>query len=184
MEPMGQNLTLSTSPTGRPPAAVPSGYALRSVTEADLNVLGHLYYDSYPPGVAGDNLDEAITDIEASFRGDYGELWPEASPVAVTAGELVAVIMTVTRPPGEDAPDCPFIIEASVHPAHRKRGLARAAMVRCFDVVEAAGEVAVALRVDSEPLGPPALPINGVSAHRLASFGHGEHRRPGRVIAA
>jgi hypothetical protein len=104
MEPMGQNLTLSTSPTGRPPAAVPSGYALRSVTEADLNVLGHLYYDSYPPGVAGDNLDEAITDIEASFRGDYGELWPEASPVAVTAGELVAVIMTVTRPPGRTPP--------------------------------------------------------------------------------
>jgi GNAT superfamily N-acetyltransferase len=119
-------LTLIRADLPPPPLVVPAGYALRPCSEDDLEPLGRLYFDSYDPGEASDDLSDAIADIRAAFGGYYGDLWPEASPVATTPdGEIVAAIQVVRRAPWPGTPDCPFVIELFTARAHRRRGLAR-----------------------------------------------------------
>lgn len=129
------------------PAEPPAGLAMRSSRPADLAALGALYFAAYDPGIACDTLEEAVADVAASFAGEYGEYWPEASPVVTSGGRIVNAVMTVRRAPWDDTPDCPFIIELFTARDHRRRGLGRLAVTSCMRTVAAAGEQAVALRV-------------------------------------
>ena len=56
-------------------------------------------------------------------------------------------MLTVTRAPWSDTPDCPFVIELFTAGEQRRRGIARALMHRVLAEAAAAGASAVALRV-------------------------------------
>ena len=153
-----------------PDAPVPAGYAVRACSPADVERLGDLYFDSYDPGEASATRAEAVADIRATFAGDYGELWPEASLVATTAdGHLVAAIQVVRRAPWPDTPDCPFVIELFTARTHRRRGLARALVVGALTVV---GDRSLALRVAAGNDAAQGL-------YRGLGF-----REPARIVAA
>lgn len=145
-------LTLQTGPIGdvAPPAPLPAPWVVRSVTSADVEPLGQLYFDSYPPGLACSSVDGAVADIEMTLDGEYGQLWPRASLVVTRESRLVAAVLTVRRPPWPDTPNCPFVVELFTAPQFRRRGLARH-LVR--NVLAAAGrsvKPSVALRVADE----------------------------------
>lgn len=128
-------------------STIPAGFMLRTGRAADVPALGELYLRSYPPGVAGADLAEATADIASAVAGEYGDLWPEASPVVIGDGRIVAAIQVVRRAPWADTPDCPFAIELFVAPEHRRHGLARLLLHRSMAVLSLAGQAELALRV-------------------------------------
>lgn len=129
---------------------LPIGYIMRTGLRSDCEALGRLYYAAYEPGVACATLDEAVADIRASFAGDYGVLWPAASPLILRSSNPVAAALTVRRAPWQETPDCSFIIELFTDHAHRRRSLARALIAQCLAAAHDAGESAVALRVATD----------------------------------
>ncbi|CAN5187311.1 hypothetical protein BH20ACT5_BH20ACT5_06050 [soil metagenome] len=145
---LGTLLTLiaPVSPGGSDPAA---GYLLRAADVADVPALGGLYPRSYPPGVAGADLTDAIADITAAFGGEYGELCLAASPVLIHDGAMIGAIQVVHRAPWPATPDCPFAIELFVAPEWRRRGLARLLLHRSMTALAATGAAQLALRVDA-----------------------------------
>ncbi len=129
-------------------AVVPVGVLVRPVAPSDVEAIGRLYFAAYPRGVPGDSLDEAVSDITASFAGEYGQPWPDACLVAgITGGDIVGCVLTVSRAPWSDTPDCPFVIELFTAGEQRRRGIARALMRHVLAAAAAAGASAVALRV-------------------------------------
>ena len=151
-----------TSPMASPP--LPPGYTLRPPTPDDAPALAQLYFATYPPGVACATLAEAQEDIRATFAGDYGDLWPDASAqiehllaTKLATPTLAAAVLTVHRAPWEGTPACPFIVELFTSPAHRRRGLARIALTHTYNAALAAGATAIALRVATD--NTPALSL-------------------------
>jgi hypothetical protein len=98
---------------------------VRAISADDVPSLGALYFAAYEPGKAATSLEDANADIVASFSGDYGELWSDASPCAVADGVVVAAAMTVRQAPWDDVPSGLFIIElaplAATSPSRRGR---------------------------------------------------------------
>ena len=117
------NVTLALDLAHWLPDDPPAPASVRATTANDIPDLGRLYFKSYPPGVACATTEEAVADIEESFAGEYGEYWPEASPVGEIAGELFGAVMTVRQAPSDRTPEGPFIIELFTDPAHRQLGL-------------------------------------------------------------
>jgi ribosomal protein S18 acetylase RimI-like enzyme len=127
---------------------VPHEVHVRRVEPSDVEAIGRLYFAAYPRGVPGDSLEEAVSDITASFAGEYGEPWPEACLVAATAAsEIVGCVLTVTRAPWSDTADCPFVIELFTADDQRRRGIGRALMQHVLAAAARSGAAAVALRV-------------------------------------
>lgn len=106
---------------------IPPGIALRPLVATDSASLAQLYLDSYPPGVAVADLAEAQADVDATFNGEYGEIWPAASLVATSYEGPVGSIQVVRRSIWDGDPQGPFIIELFVSPAVRHQGIATAA---------------------------------------------------------
>lgn len=129
------------------PTILADGWNVRPCSESDSRSLASAYFGAYEPGVASASLEEATDDIEACFRGEYGELWREASLLAETGTEIGGAVLTVRRAPWPDVPDCPFLIEVFTAPDHRRQGLARHLMIRSMRQAQKAGEKAVSLRV-------------------------------------
>jgi len=148
---MPELLTLVRAAGPVPDLVVPAGYRLRPCDPRDVEALGRLYFHSYEPGQACATLPEATADIRAAFAGDYGELWPEASLVAVTAQrDLVAAVQIVRRAPWPDTPDGPFAIELFTARDHRRRGLARGLLLGALHVVARDRQPRLALRVAAD----------------------------------
>ncbi|WP_434612326.1 GNAT family N-acetyltransferase [Arthrobacter sp. A5] len=123
----------------------------RPATSTDIRKLGELYFTAYDPGVASENVEAAVADVEASFEGKYGTYLPEASHVVVDeAGEIIAAILVVERATWEDTPDAPFIIELFTDRQHRRQGLAEDLVRASLDTLFNAGHKEVALRVNEE----------------------------------
>jgi N-alpha-acetyltransferase 10/11 len=140
------------------PLAPAAGYLLRPSQPADLESLGALYFHSYDRGQACASLAEAAADIRAAFAGEYGELWPEASLVTVTADhQIIGAIQIVKRALWPDTPDCPFVIELFTARAHRRRGVARSLVLAAVAVLADAGQRRLALRVSTD--NRPALSL-------------------------
>lgn len=137
----------------REPPPVIEGVEVRAPARSDIPLLGALYFSAYEPGIAGADVAEATADIEASFDGDYGELWPEASAVAIRHDQIVGAVLTVKEAPWDDTPKGPFIIELFVDREHRRRGIGRLLIRRCLGALRQAGAASVGLRVvsDNEP---------------------------------
>src|SRR5947209_8536215 len=84
-------------------------YSLRPCRPTDIPDLAHLYFGAFDPGIACSTLEEALADIEASFAGEFGDFWSEASPIAVHEEQLVGACLVVRRAPWEGTPDSPYI---------------------------------------------------------------------------
>lgn len=141
-----------------PPATdLPAGYRLRRMAVTDIPALGALYFAAYDPGDAAASVEEALGDIEASFAGDYGELWLAASPVITVADEVVAASMVVRQASWPGAPPGPFVIEVFTDRAHRRRGLGRAMLSAAMRVALAEGEGSIGLQVNRDNAGARSL---------------------------
>ena len=127
------------------------------MTRDDVVSVGTLYFVSYPPGVAGETVDDAIADVLAAMAGDYGRLRSDASSVAVAAGVVVAAVQVVDDPPWPDVQPGPFVIDLFTHPAHRGQGIARALLSRAMHACADAGCTAIGLRVESTNTAAVAL---------------------------
>ena len=154
---MSQVTTVAqASDVARHERALPPGYAIRNMSEADRAPLATLYFTAYARDVVFD--EQAATDeIDVTFAGEYGWLDLAASPVITADGEIVASVMTVEEAPWDDTPAGPFVIEVMVHPDHRRQGLAEHALIHVARRLEARGKDTLALRVDSENTNALAL---------------------------
>lgn len=155
------------------PTPLPDCWSVRPCSEPDVGGLASVYFGAYEPGVASASLEEATDDIEACFRGEYGELWREASLLAETGKEIGAAVLTVRRAPWPDVPDCPFLIEVFTAPEYRRQGLARHLMIRSMRQAQKAGEKAVSLRV---------LSTNRPARRLYESLGFRPWNPPGRSV--
>ncbi|MFO0829084.1 MAG: GNAT family N-acetyltransferase [Phycisphaerales bacterium] len=115
----------------------------RPVTDADIQAIARLMLDAYR-GTAddgGESFDDAVAEVTKLLAGAYGEFDRHASEVIVRDAELVSATF-VTRYENE-----PLIAFSMTSPQWKRRGLARAGLVRVMDRLRAAGEPRVRLVV-------------------------------------
>ena len=132
---------------GKSPLA-PAGVDVRTSTEADVPTLADLNRRAYDP--ASVTHSAAVAEMQSAFDGDWGVLWPEASPAAWIGDHVVGVVQTVRRPSWDGTDDCPWIIEVFTDPKHRRSGFARALIRVACRVIEASNEQRVGLTVDDD----------------------------------
>jgi N-alpha-acetyltransferase 10/11 len=147
-----------------------AGFAVRAPAEGDSGRLGRLYFDAGVPYADLADAGTAVEEIQAFFRGEFGDFWPAASGAVEHDGRLVAALLTVHRAPWDDTPDGPFITDLFTDPGFRRQGLARVLVARCLDEVHRSARRCVALRVDSE---------NAPAVRLYESFGFRPYARPG-----
>ena len=138
-------LTLHLSPA-RPGEHVPGGLELRGLEVETADELDRCYSASYPPGVAASDLAEAREEMDATLRGDYGELRAEASASAWVEGRRAGAVMVVTHSIWDADLAGPFIIDLFTDPAARGKGVGRALVQHAVDACSAAGDPALSLR--------------------------------------
>lgn len=127
--------------------SMPGGVTVRELARSDIPALAELYLRSYdPPPVA--TLSDAAAEMTSAFDGDWGALWPAASPGAWVGGELVSVVQSVRCPSWPGTPECPWLIEVLTDPGYRRTGLARSLIAAACQVMAAAGVPRVGLTVD------------------------------------
>ena len=151
-----------------------AGFAVRSPAEDDARPLGRLYFDAGVPYANLAHAEAAVEEIQAFFRGEFGDFWPAASGVVEHDGALVAALLAVHRAPWDDTPDGPFITDLFTDPGYRRRGLGRALMARCLDAVHRSARRCAALRVESE---------NAPAVRLYQSFGFRPYAPPDRRAA-
>jgi N-alpha-acetyltransferase 10/11 len=147
-----------------------AGFTVRSPAEGDAGRLGRLYFDAGVPYANLAHAEAAVGEILAFFRGEFGDLWPDASGVVEHDGRLVAALLAVHRAPWDDTPDGPFITDLFTDPGFRRRGLGRVLMARCLAAVHRSGRQRVALRVESD---------NAPAVELYRSFGFRPYSPPG-----
>jgi GNAT superfamily N-acetyltransferase len=115
----------------------------RTPRETDLEGLAALMLDAYRGTIddEGGTLDLARDEVAKVLRGEYGAFMPEASDVACVGDEIVAATL-VTR--WRDEPLVAFSMTAATW---KRRGLARASLVRALHRLRASGEARVRLVV-------------------------------------
>ncbi|UBH23564.1 GNAT family N-acetyltransferase [Micrococcus porci] len=121
-------------------------FEFRGLDTGTTDDLARCYLMGYPPGVAASGLAEAREEMDATFRGDYGELRADASATAWVDGRLAGAIMVVTRSIWDADLAGPFIIDLFTDPAVRGKGVGRALVQHAVDTCSAAGDAAVSLR--------------------------------------
>ncbi len=139
------------------PALAPFDVQFRPLTSSDCEELAQLYLDSYPPGAAVATLDEALADVDATFAGEYGELWHAASLVALSNDELVGSIQVVHQSPWDPDLSCPFVIELFVEPNRRRQRIGAALLQRSASICLEDGQSSMALRTAGNAASPHAL---------------------------
>jgi ribosomal protein S18 acetylase RimI-like enzyme len=118
------------------PSPLPDGIETRAVTRDDAEALAVLMDDAYRGTIdaePGQDLDDARSEIAATFAGAYGTPMLEASVVAVEQDELVSASI-VTRFEGS-----PFVAFTMTQASHKGRGLSRAMMTRTVRILAEAG---------------------------------------------
>ncbi|WP_022882397.1 GNAT family N-acetyltransferase [Gryllotalpicola ginsengisoli] len=123
------------------------GLRVRPITNADREDLAVLYRDSYPPEVGAHDLDEARTEIDMTFAGDFGKLRRDASLLALIGGDPAGAVLVVARSIWDEDLPGPFVIDLFVHPSHRGLGIGRALMVGAIAACRAHGDTTLSLRV-------------------------------------
>lgn len=145
-----RNLTMIIDLRSRPTSSAiesEENVAVRTPSRSDIPQIGQLYFEAYDPGLTGENVEEAVADIEASWNSEYGEFWEEASVVAELNGKIVGALLAVKQAPWELTPDGPFIIELFVDSEVRGRGVARQLMERGLHAMKVQGASSASLRV-------------------------------------
>lgn len=140
-------------PSLAPAPAVAAGITRRALLESDLHAVGEAYWRTYLGTPEEMSVDDAVADVEAWWRGDYGSAATEQSFGAWVAGDLVGAVLTVVDAPWDDVPPGPFIVDLFVVPDARRRGtgrdLVRAVLSACHS--------RVGLRVDNTATAARAL---------------------------
>ena len=99
-------------------------YESKLINQIHLNDLAKLYKIAYKEQFQI-SYESSKTEWKNTFKGEYGEIWNEASPMLFDNNKLIAAIVTVKIAPWKDTPKCPFIIELMVHPEYRRKNLAK-----------------------------------------------------------
>jgi GNAT superfamily N-acetyltransferase len=115
----------------------------RRITDADGAALAMLMLNAYRGSVddGGEGPDEAASEVRKLYDGDFGALDFQTSEVIEREGEVVAATI-VTEYEG-----VPLLAFSMTAPAWKRRGLARAGLVRTINRVRAAGRREVFLAV-------------------------------------
>ncbi|MDO5677028.1 MAG: GNAT family N-acetyltransferase [Propionibacteriaceae bacterium] len=137
-------LSLTLPATAPEPAP---GIRLRPMSEADAEALAHLYLAAYPPEVGAADLEEAREEMRASFAGEYGELRPDASLLALIDGDPAGAVMTTTHSIWDEDLEGPFIIDLFADPQFQGRGVGRALVSAAVSACSQAGDGTLSLRV-------------------------------------
>lgn len=122
-------------------------YSIRYCNLADIEALGELYFHSYEIGEACETKEDAIDDINNSFKGAYGQFWFESSKVIEHNKLLVGAILVVHKNSWDDSITCPYIIELFIKKEFRHLGLARNLIITCCTELRNAKQDEVALTV-------------------------------------
>lgn len=117
--------------------------AIRRPEHRDIPALGELMLNAYRGTIdyEGEDLPECLSEIEKTFRGEYGPFVAECSQVYEQAGTLLACVL-VTRWENR-----PFIAFTMTERAAMRRGLARKCMVCAMSALQQAGECELRLVV-------------------------------------
>ena len=109
---------------------------LRCPTLDDVPALGELLYRAYRGTIddAGETQEQAVGEIEKTYRGDYGPFDSAHSSVAERSGRLVSATL-ITRWQGR-----PFVAFTMTDPRHARQGLARATLTRSMELLQRDGE--------------------------------------------
>ncbi len=132
----------------------PEAPLTRPVSLDDLDWLMDLAWEVYPPLPPFDSR-AALDALAAEYRaGVWGELVPEASPVALTAdGEVRGAVVAVRRLPSPTAPDYPYLLDVMTVAAHRHQGVAAGMLGVSAAALRRSGETHVGLTVDADNVG-------------------------------
>ncbi|USQ81365.1 GNAT family N-acetyltransferase [Ornithinimicrobium faecis] len=139
-------LPLAGRPTAPAAPNAPTAVTLRSVSPADRDALAAAYLAAYPAGVAASDLAEARQEIDDTFQGEFGTLRPDATTVAVHAGQPVGAILVVERSIWDPELDGPFIIDLFVHPDAQGLAVGRALLDHAIHACALAGDATLSLR--------------------------------------
>ena len=131
---------------------------LRPLESATIAELASIYLESYPPGVAVSDLEEATEEMEASFRGDFGTLRSDASASAWHDDHPVGAIMVVEHSIWDEGLEGPFIIDLFVSPMSRGLGAGRALVSHAVASCTRAGNSTLSLRF-GDGTSPAAMAI-------------------------
>ena len=152
----------------------------------DLNPLAWLYLIIYPSRIGSGKYSEVLSEIAATFEGDYGVLCPGASLVAEAGGRLAGAVLTVERSIWDEGLEGPFIIDLFVDPQLRSRGIGRALMTGVMLACRNAGDAQLSLRVGKGPRMRPTFSMSrwdsgGPVPRRHGSGPEAGSRSPGGV---
>jgi len=128
------HVEMSAEPVRRPVACDRPLRHLRPDDQADVQALGHLYYNAYHGAVddIGQSLGDTMSEAKELIGGYYGRFLAGCSFV-LDGGDGLAGAALIT----EASDDTALLAEVMVHPDYRGRGYARsliqAAMNACLD---------------------------------------------------
>ena len=125
--------------------------------------LAQAYLDAYPPGIAAQNLGEALQEIDSTFAGEYGALRLDASWIAVQDETAIGAILVVEQSIWDDKLSGPFIIDLFLTPVSKGRGLGRLLIQTAISSCAHAGDTQLRLRIGEG--------TSAAAAHLYASLG-------------
>ena len=130
--------------TGLPPDAPgPSPLPIRQPMPEDRQALARLMLDAYRDTIddEGESLTDAENEIAKTFAGEYGQLLPGYSFLALDGDEPVSASI-VTSYDG-----APFLAFTMTSPRWKGKGLARHLIRECMLAIRNGGETTLALVV-------------------------------------
>ncbi len=115
----------------------------RAPTGNDITALAALMLAAYRGTTddAGETLEDAVAEVTRLYGNAYGTFDLAASVVVGNEGALVAATL-ITR-----FQDEPFVAFSMTHPMWKRRGLARAGLLRAMQHLRTAGETRLRLMV-------------------------------------
>jgi ribosomal protein S18 acetylase RimI-like enzyme len=132
--------------------------AVREIAMSDADALAVLMYESYRGTVddGGESLEDARGETAKLFKGDFGTLDAEACVVFEGDGALIGATI-VTRDRTGYAMGEAFVAFSMTGPGWKRRGVARAGMVRVLNALKRRGEERVHLVVTRANVAAVAL---------------------------
>ena len=121
-------------------------FNIRKISIEDKLNLAKLYLSSYSRDIVAD-MDDATSEIDQTFSGDYGVLDFDASFVVTKGTQLIGAILTVLEAPWEDTPKGPFLIDLFLHPEFRGKKLGHILISKAAKALNKNNKQTFALRV-------------------------------------
>jgi GNAT superfamily N-acetyltransferase len=116
---------------------------LRPPPAADVEALAALLYQAYLGTLdyVGESEADAVSEVQRTFAGDYGEFLPQYSRLAEQEATLASAAL-ITRLRGQ-----PLVAFTVTHPRYQRIGLARACLACAMHALASEGESELSLVV-------------------------------------